>query len=461
MSSGTSFALGDLGDASSAADYSPASFRPIDLAADFRLTPRADRPAELVVAAACDRARADSIERLRAGFGGFRFDVLAQSADANVASVLSVDPAFLDQLDGMGIVERTLAHHDLSSPDLSFAAGGNTGHQDAPERVLLRPDAARFSRVRMPSLVTTLAEGWSAIVNAIDQYGDPVLAGLCTDLERIFGTRVQVNTYISHLGAEGFGAHWDDHDVIILQLHGRKYWEIHEPTHLSMLNAYTPSAVSGKVAWSGILEPGTALFVPRGWGHRVAGFDELSVHFTIGMRRMNGLDLLARLASLAPTRMALRGDLPAEIAQWFRSADGDSPSPASHLSSMATPEMVEAGWTVWRAQLLPRTSGALLATFAALHDGLADVSVQGAFPGGVGFADVPTDPLPAGQSWLAACGLLLRIDHRLGDAFAALVSGSPVRVSTLPGRGAGPDAVDQLVRTLLEAGWIQVVEDPG
>lgn len=34
---------------------------------------------------------------------------------------------------------------------------------------------------------------------------------------------------------EGFGLHFDDHDVVVVQLEGVKRWKIHEPTRIAPL----------------------------------------------------------------------------------------------------------------------------------------------------------------------------------------------------------------------------------
>ena len=50
---------------------------------------------------------------------------------------------------------------------------------------------------------------------------------LCRALEGEFGSTVGANAYLTAKnGAQGFAAHWDDVDVFILQLEGRKRWRV-------------------------------------------------------------------------------------------------------------------------------------------------------------------------------------------------------------------------------------------
>ena len=129
------------------------------------------------------------------------------------------------------------------------------GHEGPPEGAV-EPAAGptAITRVRTAPLADRVRNGRTAIVNQIDQY-DAGLAALCEDLERAVGTRVSVNCYVSYGTAEGFGAHWDGHDVIILQLAGSKFWELRGPDVLSPIDGYTPTHVNGDPVWSGVVRP--------------------------------------------------------------------------------------------------------------------------------------------------------------------------------------------------------------
>jgi hypothetical protein len=50
----------------------------------------------------------------------------------------------------------------------------------------------------------------------------PALATLCRLLERRFSQRFQADIYLTPPGAQGFGTHYDNHDVFILQVAGSK-----------------------------------------------------------------------------------------------------------------------------------------------------------------------------------------------------------------------------------------------
>ncbi len=252
---------------------------------------------EHTIAAALDTERQGSIRRLSALFGGFRFELLPTNLDANSAQLLTVDPAQLESLSLLDEIGQIMRFHSLEPPRMTFASSGKTGQVELPGTLTVPTIATAVHRARVGVISDLITKEQTAILNQIDQL-TPSLSGLANDFERVFETRVGINWYASTAGAEGFGGHWDDHDVVILQLAGTKYWEILAPTTLSPLPGLIETGtVSDEVMWSGILEPGSALFIPRGWGHRTRATPELSTHLTIGMSRCTGRDILGIGAS--------------------------------------------------------------------------------------------------------------------------------------------------------------------
>ena len=91
---------------------------------------------------------------------------------------------------------------------------------------------------------------------------------------------MRVNLYAGWRTQKGFNLHFDGHDTMILQVHGRKYWKVYRPTRLH------PFADDIKMAYvlrtlrvEGVLENGGMLYLPRGWCVRPAA-DEPSLHLT-------------------------------------------------------------------------------------------------------------------------------------------------------------------------------------
>ena len=56
----------------------------------------------------------------------------------------------------------------------------------------------------------------------------PELAALCRAVEQVFSGHFQTNIYLSPPNAQGFGTHFDSHDVFVLQVAGSKLWTLYD-----------------------------------------------------------------------------------------------------------------------------------------------------------------------------------------------------------------------------------------
>ncbi|MGF1430153.1 cupin domain-containing protein [Kitasatospora sp. LaBMicrA B282] len=179
-------------------------------------------------------------------------------------------------------------------------------------------------RIVPDRLREAMADGATLVVDGIEELHAP-LRQLVEDVERELRCLVQVNLYANLGGAaQGFGTHWDDHDVLILQVEGAKHWEIHRPTEEHPVGVLSdPPRPEGEPYWSGELTDGDLLHLPRGWWHRVSATDRPSAHLTVSARLPSAGDLLRHwLADLAREHPVARQDLPrfadpAGAADWY------------------------------------------------------------------------------------------------------------------------------------------------
>lgn len=105
--------------------------------------------------------------------------------------------------------------------------------------------------------------------------------------EQEFKIPFRVNAYITPPASKGFDLHYDTHDVLILQVTGRKLWQLHDdplklphedqPFHKALIPK------SRRIAEI-LLEPGDVLYLPRGYIHSASTNHALSFHLTIGIR---------------------------------------------------------------------------------------------------------------------------------------------------------------------------------
>src|SRR5438445_10327044 len=77
--------------------------------------------------------------------------------------------------------------------------------------------------LRAGTLQTLLAQGVSIVINFVDDLV-PQIGILADAVERRLGHQVGVNAYLSFGQGSALAAHADDHDVLVVQVHGRKRW---------------------------------------------------------------------------------------------------------------------------------------------------------------------------------------------------------------------------------------------
>jgi hypothetical protein len=166
--------------------------------------------------------------------------------------------------------------------------------------------------VRAPEITELLREGATLVLERVDCMYQP-LSRLSESLERVFQIPVQINMYAGWRVTHGFDVHWDDHDVIVLQVAGRKHWKVYGVTekfpikNSVELNSAPPS---GDPVWDGLLNQGDLLYMPRGWWHVALPCDEPTLHLSVGLRYPTGLDILRFAAQELEHDVRMRMDLP-------------------------------------------------------------------------------------------------------------------------------------------------------
>jgi hypothetical protein len=416
-------------------------------------TPLQDR-----LAMANGAARSAALTRLGRWLPGYDFEAAAQNVDARRFCVIALDGALLDQIGGEDMVDRLLFEHVQAwgLGGLSFSHGDVKGHQPPPEYARRGTRQVGTGWLVGGGLARALDERWTAIINGADQMS-PTLGEVCLALGQVYGAPINTNIYISYGPSKGFGAHWDNHDTIIVPLRGAKRWSLFEPSVLSAELPWIGPEVSDKPVWEGIIEPGTALVIPRGWGHRVEGSDDLSIHCTIGINRIEVHQLLERVTFEAGHWPVLRADVPYDVREEIDSYGGsvfDEPLAFGRsLAEVATPEMVERAIAAHRARLIRLRHGPFRHTFRAVALGdWSGLTVRlGAVAGVMVAAEDEVDVVVAFDD------RAVRIDAEAVDAFTAVADCQPWAVSDLPPVGTGEDRRAEFARALVTCG-LAVIE---
>jgi lysine-specific demethylase/histidyl-hydroxylase NO66 len=190
------------------------------------------------------------------------------------------------------------------------------------------------------------AAGYSIVLNSLDRYL-PAIAALAHGIEVELNFETQVNAYVTPPGSQAFLPHYDDHDVLILQIEGSKTWFVYEDADVA------PRALPCRAAFSaeGLPEPltlrleaGDVLYIPRGRVHAAEANAESSIHLTVGIHAPTVKTLLSRaLDALSLTDDRVLGRLPprhlddpAVRAQLDHSLQGV-------IAALADPEMIAEG----------------------------------------------------------------------------------------------------------------------
>src|SRR5205085_6319205 len=203
-----------------------------------------------------------------------------------------------------------LRQHRLDFPRLRLAGEGRS----LPASAYLRHVRNSRKQTTVPRLLADkltaqLRQGATLVLDAVDELFEP-LEELARGLERFFRVHVQINAYAGWRTSRGFDLHWDDHDVFILQVTGRKQWMIYGMTLTYPLGGDPKEPKpSGPPLWEHVLEAGDLLYIPRGFWHVAYPLNEPTLHLTVGVHNRVGLDLLRWVVNRMRSHELFRVDL--------------------------------------------------------------------------------------------------------------------------------------------------------
>lgn len=241
------------------------------------------------------------------------------------------------QLLNIPVLDAHLRTDGARSPRISMADEGRHGSAGVPEHEFTLPDG----RVDLPRLLLRFDHGASLVLSQFHETHPP-LADFCRGLERLFLHAVQANIYLTPPAAQGFRTHYDTHDVLVLQVEGRKRWRVWDGERTPRPTRRTP--------WPGhmepmgephilMLNPGDALYIPRGVMHDAATEPgERSLHITLGLLEPSWAQAIRNLVDELELQMpALRESVPT-----WRIGEADlGEMLTAKLLAMTTPEQGE------------------------------------------------------------------------------------------------------------------------
>jgi ribosomal protein L16 Arg81 hydroxylase len=148
-------------------------------------------------------------------------------------------------------------------------------------------------RLNPGGLMAMLAQGATMIMDGVQEVS-PSIYDLTSSFEDVLSCTCAANLYAGWRTQRGFNVHWDAHEVFVLQLGGRKRWQVFAPTRIDPLTDDIETAQPPKTApiWEGILNDGDVLYLPRGTWHVAYPLDEPSLHMTWSAHTFTGVEFL-------------------------------------------------------------------------------------------------------------------------------------------------------------------------
>jgi ribosomal protein L16 Arg81 hydroxylase len=151
--------------------------------------------------------------------------------------------------------------------------------------------------LKSKELLAQLRAGATLVVNSLQEVHQPVRE-LASAVQASFRAPVSANLYAAWKYEKGLAPHFDAQENLILQVYGRKFWQIWKPDAHGVANGSGDAAgpPSDSPCWEGVLESGSLLYVPCGWWHSAAPLGEPSMHLTISVVPYTGNDFLSWIA---------------------------------------------------------------------------------------------------------------------------------------------------------------------
>ncbi|WP_282693503.1 cupin domain-containing protein [Streptomyces sp. CC208A] len=325
------------------------------------------------------------------------------------------DPDLPDRLLTPHRLLDLIKRRHLANPQLRCYAGGEEVHPSTFLSMNVNRRKQAVSQADMAALGRILNGGGTVVLDHVDFF-DPTLEVVCRALGWWSGELTSANAYLAVGDTDGFHLHWDDHEVIAVQLSGEKSWEVRRPSRAAPMyrDAERNHTSSEEVLWKGTMRAGDIMHIPRGFWHTAtrlgSGSGGHSLHVTFGFTKRTGVTWVNYLSDKARSDEAFRHDL--------EGAGGTGPQGLSdRLGALAAAYSPERYLDELRASTPPARHMPHVAAFGWL-DGVAAVTE---------FA--PSIVRSGDAVQVVGGGKRLTFHERAEPGLRALLSGHPVHLA--------------------------------
>ena len=337
----------------------------------------------------------------------------------------------------------TLAHIDtmlesgtLPAAVVNVVTGGTKSSMEEWTHTL--KSARGSALVTGPDKLLGMFSNGATIILNKSRESIPTLGEACRRLMYECGTTIGANIYMTPSGGQGFNAHGDEHDVLVLQVHGYKFWTIYpegaQPLPIEM-------------------QAGDLLYIPRMLRHEARCGDTASVHVTISLTPAYGFDLIEQLAKVAETDPLFQAPAPSKLAAPEERAafEATFASLVGQLAERVGPrELVRLHDRKVAMEQRPCWPGRLTDTILAKD--LRLESLVGRRPG------ILVDVSDNGSAQhVCFAGVEIDIPHFLAPSLEQVLGETPFRIGELVGLLSKTGKVE-LVRQFVNAGLMSILE---
>ena len=362
-------------------------------------------------------------------------------------------PRDFDDLLSTNDIDELLAERGVRAPFIRVAKEGGLVARDA----YLGPagfGAEMPDQVDSAKVLAQFASGATIVLQGLHRLWPPIIDFVRTMVDDL-GHPVQANAYVTPPQNRGFDPHYDVHDVFVLQTAGTKHWTVHEPVHVDPLGnqPWTDHRdaiirrVQDEPVVDAVLNPGDALYLPRGWIHSARALGETSVHLTIGVAPFTGMDVVRAVVDQLEGVADFRRSLPAAVDVTDQS---EMVATVSKLVAELTDrlrdhvsELGEEAATRMRARFADRTRPVAVRPLASLAAAEQAATTAVRWRHGL----VATVRRQGGRVHLVLSDRTISLPDVCADAVAALYAGLVADADALPGLDAADGEV--VIRRLL------------
>jgi ribosomal protein L16 Arg81 hydroxylase len=167
-------------------------------------------------------------------------------------------------------------------------------------------DGASIQQPNPAQVQALIRRGATISLNFVETIS-PEIARIAAALQCWLNGETVCNIYCSWSGHQGFQTHFDFHDVFVLQIDGKKVWNVYEGQfdEAANIDGYRSNSFSddyilktrGRVAKEVTMTPGDVLYIPRGRYHDALATSEATLHLTFGVEFLSGCYFVGAIAN--------------------------------------------------------------------------------------------------------------------------------------------------------------------